>query len=434
MADFAPGIPDKLNKGRLMDLPTDVLLTMVRQQHKARKAGLHTDLRIGNESGLFSWAVPKDLPTEPGQFRLAIPTSLHRYDYKDFEGSIPEGKYGAGTVSKQEESPVVLLKNTPSYIEFTRGTSKDTNVYKMTRTKEGNWLISIKQPGEPDPVSSYKKEHFKSVPVDKVPALIDQGASITPKIDGAGVLAYLGDHGVNVYGIRPDKSGRHPDYTPYIGGLRNLQVPEDLRGMMLRGEVYGVRNGSVVPPQELSGYLNSTLMNAIDKRQKGLRLVVAALAASGKKDDYGAPVGDIVRRLHSPSFTALEPVAGNKARRLLKQILAGRYGLTQEGVVVHQPGRRPLKSKLVDDYDVLVHDIFPADTKSEPRAGGFGYALPDQPDKAVGRVGTGFDHQLLKDMLANPQAYIGRTARIRSQGQYDTGAYRAPSFIAMKED
>lgn len=42
MADFAPGIPVKTNKGRLMDLPTDVLLTLVRQRHKARRAGEHT--------------------------------------------------------------------------------------------------------------------------------------------------------------------------------------------------------------------------------------------------------------------------------------------------------------------------------------------------------------------------------------------------------
>ena len=119
MPDYAPGIPVKANRGRFMDLPTDVQLTLVRQHHDARKAGPHTDLRIGSPSGLYSFAVPKDLPTEPGQWRLAVPTSLHRYSYKDFEGDIPEG-YGAGHVTKQEESPVVLLKNTPSYVEFTR--------------------------------------------------------------------------------------------------------------------------------------------------------------------------------------------------------------------------------------------------------------------------------------------------------------------------
>lgn len=417
-----------------MDLPTDVQLTLVRQLHDARKAGRHTDLRIGNESGLYSFAVPKDLPENPGQWRLAIPTSLHRYGYKDFEGDIQEG-YGAGHVTKQEESPVTLLKNTPSYVEFTRGTTKDSPTYKMTRTKGGNWLIGIKEPQEPAPVADYKREHFKSMPIEGVQKLIDSGAAIAPKIDGSSVIAYLDKHGIKVYGTRPDKSGHKPDYSAHIGGLSQVQVPEDLVGMMLRGELYGVKNGQVIPPHELSGFLNSTIQNAIQKRQHGLRLMVAALAVNRGQDDYGAPLADIVRRLHSPSFTAVEPVAGNKATRLLKQILAGRNPVTNEGVVVHQEGKRPVKAKVRDDYDVLVRDIFPADTKSEPRAGGFTYALPDQPDKPVGNVGTGFSHELLKDMLRHPEKYIGRTARIHAQSQYpDTGAYRAPSFIAMRED
>ena len=434
MPDFAPGIPNKANKGRFMDLPTDVQLTLVRQHHDARKAGPHTDLRIGNESGLYSFAVPKDLPEKPGQWRLAIPTSLHRYGYKDFEGEIPEG-YGAGHVTKQEESPVTLLKNTPSYVEFTRGTSKDSPVYKMKRTSGGNWIIGIKEPQEPAPVADYQREHFKSVPIESVQKMLDSGATIAPKIDGSSVLAYLDEHGIKVYGTRPDKSGHKPDYSAHIGGLSQVQVPEDLVGMMLRGELYGVRNGQVIPPQELSGFLNSTIQNAIQKRQRGLRLMVAALAVNRGKDDYGAPVSDIVRRLHSPSFTALQPVGGEKARRLLKQILAGRHPLTGEGVVVHQKDKRPLKAKLREDYDVVIRDIFPADTKSKPRAGGFTYALPDRPHKPVGNVGTGFSHELLRDMLRHPEKYVGRLARIHAQSQYpDTGAYRAPSFIAMRED
>ena len=416
-----------------MDLPTDVQLTLVRQHHDARKAGPHTDLRIGSPSGLYSFAVPKDLPTEPGQWRLAVPTSLHRYSYKDFEGEIPEG-YGAGHVTKQEESPVVLLKNTPSYVEFTRGTTKDSPTYKMTRTKGGNWLIGIKEPSEPEPVASYQREHFKSAPISNVQQMLDNGATIAPKIDGSSVLSYLDKHGIKVYGTKPDKSGHKPDYSAHIGGLSKVQVPEDLVGMMLRGELYGVRNGQVIPPQELSGFLNSTIQGAIQRRQRGLRLMVAALAVNRGKDDYQADVGDIVRRLHSPSFTAVEPVGGQKARRLLRQILAGRHPLTGEGVVIHQPDKRPLKAKLREDYDVVIRDIFPADTKSEPRAGGFTYALPDQPDKVVGRVGTGMTHKLLRDMLENPALYRGRLARIHSQGQFASGAYRAPSFIAMRED
>ena len=117
----------------------------------------------------------------------------------------------------------------------------------------------------------------------------------------------------------------------------------------------------------------------------------------------------------------------------MKQIMAGRYPLTQEGFVIHQPGKRPLKSKLLEDYDVVVHDVFPAETAGVPRAGGFTYSLPGS-DKVVGRVGTGFDRNLAIDMLTNPDTYRGRTARVQAQEVYPSGALRAPSFIAMKED
>ena len=139
--------------GNLSQLPTDTILTLVRQRHAARRAGLHEDLRIGTPSGMYSFAVPKFLPEEVGQYRLAIQQPVHNWSYNDFEGKLPPG-YGEGDVSRIEKSPVVLLKNTPSYIEFTRGTSKDSNVYKMTRTGGGNWLISIKKPG----VRKYKSK------------------------------------------------------------------------------------------------------------------------------------------------------------------------------------------------------------------------------------------------------------------------------------
>lgn len=432
--EYAPGLPSRDNYGDIGILPVDDVATLVRQRHKADRAGLHEDLRIGTPSGLLSWAVPKELP-EGQEKRLAVRQPVHTWSYKDFQGRLGHG-YGKGTVEKVEETPVVILKRSPSHIMFTRGDSKNAPIYNLVQTKDKNWLLSIKQENQPAQIKSYSKEHFKSIPIEDVASLIATGSTISPKIDGAGALAYLGKSGVSVYGIRPTKTGNKPEYTDYIGGLRGITVPKDLQGTVLRGELYGERQGRVIPPNELAGMLNSTLINAVNKRRaEGIRLLLGTLAVNKAGTDVydNTTIQNILHRLGTQALVPVQSYKGPAATKLLAAIQAGKLPLTSEGVVVHQEGKRPIKAKVLDDYDVVIKDIFPADTQTGARAGGFNYALPDG-NKTIGRVGTGFTHEMLRDMLKHPERYKGRTARISSQGQYPSGAYRAPSFISMKED
>ena len=126
------------------------------QKHDA--SNLHYDLRLESEGVLKSWAVPKGPSMDPDEKRLAIPTEDHPIEYADFEGVIPEGHYGAGTVivwdkgyfenTKEDKSFDESLKDGHSTIRIMG--QKLKGKFALIRTGKGDnprWLF-FKMKGE----------------------------------------------------------------------------------------------------------------------------------------------------------------------------------------------------------------------------------------------------------------------------------------------
>lgn len=114
------------------------------QKHKA--SHLHWDFRLEIKGVLKSWAVPKEPPKTKGTKRLAIMTEDHPLDYANFEGIIPEGHYGAGTVKIWDRGTYELKEKDEKKIEFKLKGKKMKGNYVLIKTKYGSkpeksWLL-----------------------------------------------------------------------------------------------------------------------------------------------------------------------------------------------------------------------------------------------------------------------------------------------------
>jgi bifunctional non-homologous end joining protein LigD len=114
------------------------------QEHYALKAGLHYDFRLSIGGKLKSWAIRKGPSMDPSQKRLAIPTPDHDMRWKDFEGSIAEGEYGAGYVSVWDKGQLEdLSENETGYTFSLRGKILKGQ-FKLQKFSGNYLLIKVK--------------------------------------------------------------------------------------------------------------------------------------------------------------------------------------------------------------------------------------------------------------------------------------------------
>ena len=162
------GAPDPSGKNRF-----------VVQKHWATR--LHYDFRLEMEDVLVSWAIPKGPTLNPAERRLAAHVEDHPVSYYDFEGTIPKGEYGGGTVMVWDWGTFELEESTPAEslrrgeVKFRLNGVRLGGRYALVRTRsEKDWLLIKKKDEAADP--SFNIEKFDtSVKTGRTKEEIEQG-------------------------------------------------------------------------------------------------------------------------------------------------------------------------------------------------------------------------------------------------------------------
>ena len=162
MRDFSATSEPAAVKRRGRSKATEHALQFCIQKHDA--SHLHYDFRLELEGALKSWAVPKGPSLDPKVKRLAVHVEDHPLDYATFEGSIPEGHYGAGDVIVWDRGVWIPLEDpakayTKGKLKFELQGEKLSGIWNLVRThmpgKKENWFLIKHQDSAARPQDDY---------------------------------------------------------------------------------------------------------------------------------------------------------------------------------------------------------------------------------------------------------------------------------------
>ena len=139
--------------------------TFVIQEHHARS--LHWDVRLERDGVLVSWAVPKGLPLNPKENRLAVHTEDHPIDYGSFEGDIPAGEYGGGKVVLWDRGRYEMEEWTDREVKVVFHGNRAEGRYVFFQTRGSDWMVH-RMDGPPFP-------DWQPVPTELTPMTATKG-------------------------------------------------------------------------------------------------------------------------------------------------------------------------------------------------------------------------------------------------------------------
>jgi bifunctional non-homologous end joining protein LigD len=436
------------------------------QEHHATR--LHWDLRLEHDGVLVSFAIPNGLPEAPKDNRLAVHTEDHPLEYLEFEGEIPKGQYGAGSMRVWDRGTYEVLKWEPRKIEVRLHGERVQGRYALFPIDKDddpkNWMIHRMDP----PVD----EAAEPMPEKIVPMMARTGT--LPRDDENWAFEVKWDGVRAVCHSEPGRMRLHSrnllDITPRYPEVGRLNRALSHHRAILDGEIVALDaegKPSFGALQRRMHVGSESTVRRLAKEAPVTYIIFDLLWLDGHSL-MDLPYSERRARLaelelgDNGRWRVPDYVAGHG-----QQLLSATEQQGLEGVIAkrldspYEPGRRTpcwLKIKNVDRQEVVVGGWVPGDGKRRDRIGALLVGVRDDDGslRHVGRVGTGFTEAEL-DRLADKLRPLERedspfapggpkiprgavftepelVAEVEFREWTDGGQLRAPSYKGLRDD
>lgn len=407
------------------------------QEHSARR--LHWDLRLEHAGVAVSWAVPNGIPQDPSENRRAVHTEDHPLEYLEFEGEIPAGEYGAGTMRIWDEGTYECHKWEDGKIVLSFAGERLRGRYALFRAgSEKDWMIH-----RMDPPSEARDPFLESIVpmlarLGKLPAK-EEGWAAEIKWDGVRAIAYCrpGRLALQTRNLR-DVTAQYPE-------VRRLSRQLGARDAVLDGELVAFDGEGRPSFSRLQQRIHQTSASVVRSRMKThpVTYVIFDLLYLDGVDLIAEPYRrrrELLEELElsGPHWQTPAYSTGH-AKELLA--VSGERGL--EGLVMkrlesaYSPGKRTgewLKVKNVGRQEFVIGGWLPGQGRRRGQLGSLliGY-YKDGKLRYAGKVGTGFSEQDLTDLRKRLKP-LERKKNPFAAGKGPRGAhYVEPSLVAEVE-